>query len=79
MGNIKRDEQKWRIIRIYARQNLGEVLQGVESWIKENERGLNTIMGDDFNARTGKMGAGMELDGGRRGKGGEEEEKKVER
>jgi len=47
----------------------------VKSWIEEKEKGLNTIMGSDFNARTGETGAGME--GGR---GGEvEEEKKVER
>jgi len=62
VANVKKDENRWMIIGIYARQNLGKVLQGVESWIKEKENGLNKIMGGDFNARTREMGAGMELD-----------------
>jgi len=55
--SIKKNGQRWRIIEVYVRQNLGEVLQGeLESWIEEKETGLNTIMGGNFNARTGEMG-----------------------
>jgi len=61
IGSIRNDEQRWRIIRIHVRQNLKEVLQKVENWMEKKESGLNTIMGADFNARTGEMEAGMEL------------------
>jgi len=62
-------------IGVYARQKLKEVLQGVESGIEKKERGLNTIMGSDFNARIGEMRAGLKLDG----EGEEEEEERGRR
>jgi len=78
--NVKRDEDTWMIIGTYAKQNLGEVLQEVEDWIEEKESRLNKIMGGDFNARTGKMGAEMELDNeGKEEKTEWKEKKKVER
>jgi len=78
VGNVRKDGQRWRIIGVYARQGVGEVLQGVGSWIEERESGWSTIIGGDFNnARTGEIGAGIELEDG--GKEREEEREERER
>lgn len=41
---------------------MGELLQGVECWMEGKQSGINTMMGGDFNARTGEKGAGIELE-----------------
>jgi len=76
VGNAKRDGQRWRIIGVYARQGVGEILQGVENWMEERESGWSIIMGGDFNARTGEMGAGIELESGENGREEEREKRK---
>jgi len=76
VGNVKKDGQRWRIIGIYARQGVREVLQGVENWAEEKDSGRRVIVGGDLNARTGEMGAGVELENGENGREGEREIRK---
>lgn len=44
---------KWRIIGVYVKGNLEEVLKKMEEWIEEKEAG-SRILGENFNARTGR-------------------------
>lgn len=59
----------WRIVGVYTREGLEEVIQELERWT-EVEEGLKTIIGGDFNAQTGKEGGGI---GWKREVGGKEE------
>lgn len=76
MGNVKVGEERWRIIGVYVgRENMEEILRELGEWVEGKERGGRTIMGGDFNARTGREGGGVEEElverweeGGRRSK-----------
>jgi len=52
------------------------MLQGLEEWVEEIEREMCTLIGRDFNARTGTEGGGWEIGEGTEGNMKEEEERK---
>lgn len=49
---------KWRIIEVYVKVNLEEVLKEMEEWIEKKEAG-SRILGGDFNVRTGREGGAV--------------------
>lgn len=66
-GRVKRGEEKWRIVGVYTEKNKMEgTLQELEKWVGTKERGVRTIVGGDFNARTGREGKEKEWRTGRR-------------
>lgn len=54
VGRIKEGRRSWRIVEVYVKDNMGEMLQELERWVGEKERQVETIIGGDFNARTGE-------------------------
>ncbi|XP_067207866.1 golgin subfamily A member 6-like protein 22 [Linepithema humile] len=58
---IRKGKQKWRVVGVYVNQNMEEMLQSMEQWVGEKEMEVNTIIGGDFNARTGVEEGGIEI------------------
>jgi len=48
---------------IYIRDNMERMLQKLEEWVEEEKGGRCTVIGGDFNARTGMEGGGYEIGG----------------
>ncbi|XP_067208444.1 golgin subfamily A member 6-like protein 25 [Linepithema humile] len=71
IGRIRKRKQKWRVVGVYVNGNMEEMLQSMEQWVGEKEMEINTIIGGDFNARTGVEGGVIEI--------GEEGEDRIER
>jgi len=61
---VKVGEQRWRIVGVYVRDNLGVILKKVERWVEGKEEETLSMIGGDFNARTGEEGGGIVLKGG---------------
>ncbi|XP_071572354.1 uncharacterized protein [Temnothorax nylanderi] len=55
-GKIRIGEEIWRIIGIYVNNDIDKKLEGLKEWTEEGEKGVRTIIGGDFNARTGEEG-----------------------
>lgn len=52
---VRIEKEKWRIIDVYVeRSRLEEKLQTLENWMSKKKTGTRTIIGEDFNARTGR-------------------------
>lgn len=47
--------------RSLDKEEMGRMLQDLEKWVGNREEGSITILGGDFNARTGRKVGGMEL------------------
>ncbi|XP_024892034.1 vicilin-like seed storage protein At2g18540 [Temnothorax curvispinosus] len=65
-GKIRIGEEVWRIIGIYVNNNIDEKLEGLKERTEEGEKGVRTIIGGDFNARTGEEGEEEEEEDGKR-------------
>jgi len=63
VGNIKLGKQNWRIVGVYIKDNMERMLQRLEEWVEEERGGRYTLIGGDFNARTGREGGGCEIGG----------------
>ncbi|XP_067208522.1 golgin subfamily A member 6-like protein 22 [Linepithema humile] len=61
IGRIRKGKQKWRVVGVYVNGNMEEMLQSIEQWVGEKEMEVNTIIGGDFNARTGVEERGIEI------------------
>ncbi|XP_011859447.1 PREDICTED: golgin subfamily A member 6-like protein 22, partial [Vollenhovia emeryi] len=61
---LAKEEQKWEVIRkkgVYVdKENMEEKLKELEEWTEGEGGGERTIIGGDFNARTGREGGGVE-------------------
>lgn len=71
VGRVKSGKAKWRIVAVYIERNGMEgALQKIEKWIRIKEESIRTIVGGDFNARTGREGEGFEVgvEGNRKGR-----------
>lgn len=44
----------WRLICIYVNKDLERKLEKLREWMEEEEEGVRVLIGEDFNARTGK-------------------------
>lgn len=56
VGRVNRRRERWKIIGVYVREGLERVIQELEKWTKIDEKAVKTIIGRDFNARTGRVG-----------------------
>lgn len=57
---IRVGEKRWRIVGVYVKGDMKEKLEALEGWLEEQEESKWTIIGGDFNARTGNLGGGIE-------------------
>ncbi|XP_071580245.1 uncharacterized protein [Temnothorax nylanderi] len=77
-GKIRIGEEIWRIIGIYVNNDIDRKLEGMKDRIEEREKGVRTIMGGDFNARTGEERGWEEKDErGMEGEGRRSKDKKI--
>ncbi|XP_029163724.1 golgin subfamily A member 6-like protein 22, partial [Nylanderia fulva] len=56
IGRVKVGGERWRVIGIYAGQGIEKACKEMEQWTEEKENEVYTIIGGDFNARTGEEG-----------------------
>lgn len=56
---VRVGKERWKIIGVYVKENIDEILTSLEKWMKENKEDVNVLMEGDFNARTGKEGRGQ--------------------
>lgn len=55
-GMVKKDDKVWKIVGVYAREGIERALEGLEEWTGEVRGKEETIIGGDFNVRTGREG-----------------------
>lgn len=48
-------EEKWRIVDVYVKGDMEKKLKVMKEWLKEQGEDRWTIIGEDFNVRTGTM------------------------
>jgi len=58
-------------VGIYGKKNMEEMLQSMARWVEKKEYGVKTLVGGDFNARTGMRGGRVSVD--------EDEDEEMER
>lgn len=56
VGYVRQCRKKWRLVGVYVNGDIEQKLRKVEHWIEDKEDGVKTIIGRDFNAKTGKKG-----------------------
>jgi len=69
-GKVREGKRIWWVIGVYAERSIEGVLRELEDATEEGDAGVLTIIGGDFNARTGERGSGAidgegEITGGR--------------
>lgn len=67
VADIEVGREKWRVIGIYINGDMERKMEELKEWTEEKEGNKWTIVGGDFNARTGRRGGVI---------GGEEEEER---
>lgn len=60
MRMVRIGEEKWRIIGVYANGNVKGIWERIRGWEDDRRKGIRTIVGGDFNARTGELGGWVE-------------------
>lgn len=64
VGDVRLGEEKWKIIGVYVGSGIEIMARNVERWMEGRETGRSIIIGGDFNARVGRVGGGIEVEGG---------------
>ncbi|KYN13299.1 hypothetical protein ALC57_14516 [Trachymyrmex cornetzi] len=67
-GVMKVGESRVRVLGVYINMDLQSKLEGMVEWMEGREEGVKTVIGGDFNVRTGREGG--ENNGGDRRRGG---------
>ncbi|KMQ82956.1 hypothetical protein RF55_21355 [Lasius niger] len=57
---VKIGEMRWRVVGVYVNGDMEKKLESLKDWIEEKDVGVRTIIGGDFNARTGEEGGWIE-------------------
>ncbi|EZA49489.1 hypothetical protein X777_12283 [Ooceraea biroi] len=75
VGKIRCGRERWRVVGVYVNGDIEEKLERLEEWVEGKEEGVKTIIGRDFNARTGgegriMMGEEEKEGGGRKSRDG---------
>lgn len=60
---IRIGEERWRIIGVYVNNDIHRKIEGLKDRMEEGEEGERTMIGGNFNARTGEEGGWIEEDG----------------
>lgn len=55
VGKIQEEKRNWRVIGVYVKKNMKEILNELRRWVGEKEEKVETI-GGDFNARIREEG-----------------------
>ncbi|KYN22005.1 hypothetical protein ALC57_05605 [Trachymyrmex cornetzi] len=55
-GVMKTGESRVRVVGVYINMDLQSKLEGMVEWMEEREEGVKTVIGGDFNVRTGREG-----------------------
>lgn len=72
VGRVRIGEKRWKVIGVYVgKRGIEETLREIDEWIRGEGEGEKTIVGGDFNARTGRERGGITV---KEGEGWEEEE-----
>lgn len=53
---MKIGKENWRIVGVYVNKNIEGILRKLEQWMEIREEGKYTLLGGDFNVRTGREG-----------------------
>lgn len=61
------EKQLWRILGINVNSDIERKLENLKDWIEEKDKRIKTMIGGDFNARTGTSGGWEDLEEGKRG------------
>jgi len=59
-GSVIYGKDVVRIVGVYVNRDLERKLEELKEWMDEREKGVKTIIGGDFNARTGEEGGKVE-------------------
>lgn len=65
VGKIKAEIERIRIMEVYVNGDLERILQNTRKWVEEREEKMMTLIGGDFNARTGGGGGWRGVEWGR--------------
>lgn len=57
---VRLGEEKWRIIGVYAREDLERKLELLRERVESKEKGNKLLIGGDFNTRIGEEGGIIE-------------------
>ncbi|KMQ86858.1 hypothetical protein RF55_14049 [Lasius niger] len=60
---VRLEGERWRLVGVYVRGDMAEKLQIMREWMEENGSRVKTMIGGDFNARTGKLGGRVREEG----------------
>ncbi|KYN18941.1 hypothetical protein ALC57_08784, partial [Trachymyrmex cornetzi] len=55
-GVMKVGERRLRVVGVYINMDMQSKLEGMVEWMEGREEGIKTVIGEDFNVRTGREG-----------------------
>lgn len=62
VGRVRQGKERWRKVGVYVSEGIERALQVLEKWTDIGEEGVKTLIGGDFNARTGREGGRVEME-----------------
>ena len=59
-AEINVEGERWRIVGVYVNGDMESKIESIREWMEKKKTGMKTLIGRDFNARTGERGGGAE-------------------